>query len=117
MSYAGNARFIGASASTTFNVVNKTATKITVNSWGTVQKDSYVTVTGRYTAVTGINLTYTPIRITINGVTYTNKTNAYGIYSYTFKASTVGVNNITVAYPGNARFIGATAKTTLTVKQ
>ena len=116
VSYVGNARFIGASASTAFNVVNKTATKITVNSLGTVQKDSYVTVTGRYTAVTGINLTYTPIRITINGVTYTNKTDAYGIYSYTFKAATWGTNNVTVAYPGNARFIGATAKTTLTVK-
>ena len=116
VSYVGNARFIGASASTAFNVVNKTATKMTVNSLGTVQKDSYVTVTGRYTAVTGINLTYTPIRITINGVTYTNKTDAYGIYSYTFKAATWGTNNVTVAYPGNARFIGATAKTTLTVK-
>ena len=117
VSYAGNSRFIGASASTTFNVVNKTSTKITVNNIGTVKANSYVTVTGKYTAATGINLTYTPIRININGVTYTNKTNAYGIYSYTFKPSNMGVNNITVSYPGNARFIGATAKTTLTVKQ
>jgi len=119
VTYKGNAKFHPITDNVTFKVLAqaKNATKITVNSAGTVQVNNMITVTGKFTDVNGNNLRYTPIKITINGKTYTNNTDAYGIYKYTFKATTLGTNNITVSYPGNARYIGATSKSTFTVKQ
>jgi len=116
VSYPGNSRYTGATAKTTFQVIGKIATKFTVNSVGTVQKGSVVTITGKYTDINGNNLRYTPIIITINGQTFTNSTDANGIYTYAYKTTTSGTNNVTVSYPGNSRYTGATAKTTFQVK-
>jgi len=116
VSYPGNRRYTGATAKTTFQVIDKIATKFTVNSVGTVQKGSVVTITGKYTDINGNNLRYTPIIITINGQTFTNSTDANGIYTYAYKTTTSGTNNVTVSYPGNSRYTGATAKTTFQVK-
>ena len=116
VSYPGNSRYVGATAKATFQVTDKIATKITVNSKGTVQRGTTVTITGKYTDINGNNLRYTPIKITINGQTYTNSTDANGVYTYKYKVTNVGTNNITVSYPGNSKYAGATAKTTLQVK-
>jgi len=114
VSYGGNARYASAIGETSFEVDRK-STIFTIN---TISQKSYtdnVVINGTYRDINGNNLRYTPIKLIINNKEYTVTTNVYGQFSFTLKATTVGTNTITVSYPGNARYAGASINTTFKV--
>ena len=112
--FAGNDFYKQSINTTTFNVTRK-ASKITLDDIGNVQYTDNITITGKYTDIDNKNLRYTPIIITVNGVRYINNTNAYGIFTFTFRTNKLGENNVSVSYPGNSRYKGANDSTTFNV--
>ncbi len=112
--FAGNDSYKQSINTTTFNVTRK-ASIITLDDIMDVQYTDYVTITGKYTDIDNKNLRYTPIIITVNGVRYVNDTNAYGIFTFTFRTNKLGENNVDVTYQGNSRYKGANNSTTFIV--
>ena len=115
VSYKGNAKYNGCNATTTFTV-NKKNTKITINKIANTNKGKNVSVTGKFTNADGTALTNSNIVVYVNGAHHTVKTDSKGLYNYTFTANVIGVNNITVAYMGNAKYNAFNTTTTFTVK-
>lgn len=112
VSYNGNVRYSGANDTTTFYV--KYPTQVIIDRINAQYTDN-VTVTGKYVDATGRLLKKTPMDVTFNGVAYTTKTNDKGVFTFSFKATQLGQNNISVSYPGNKRFTGASASTSFNV--
>ena len=104
VSYNGNIRYNGANATTTFYV--KYPTQVQIDQF-TAQYLDNVTVTGRYIDATGRLLKKTPLDVQFNGINYTTKTDTKGAFIFTFKATQLGQNNLSISYPGNKRFTGA----------
>lgn len=114
VSYPGNKRYYGAEAKSSFNVLQR-STKIIFNPIENTEFNDFVSISGKYIDKTGLNLTWTPLEVNLNGVKYTTKTNSTGGFDFEIKASTVGLNNVTVSYPGNKRYRGAKANTSFEV--
>lgn len=114
VSYKGNERYRAAMTNVTF-LVNKKSTLFTLNNIKNTQYSDNVTISGRYTDNNGYRLSYTPIVITANSEQFKTNTDANGYYNYTYKASRIGINNVTVSYPGNARYQGTSIKKTFNV--
>ena len=106
VSYLGNARYAGASANLTFNVVPK-ATNISVK-LSQKQAKANIEVNGNFTDKDGLSLRYTPLTININGNKTTVTTDTNGAYTYSFLPSTSGSYTLTVSYGGNARYAATT---------
>lgn len=102
VSYHGNARYAGASESTTFNVVTK-QTKIIISS--ITKNGNNVKITGKYMDISGRNLTYTPLTINIDNKVTTVKTNGYGEFVYEYSPSST-FNKLVISYQGNKRYAG-----------
>lgn len=98
----------------TFSVIRK-ETNFTIDKIKTVQYNKNAVITGRYTDGNGVNLTYTPLTLKINGKSYKVTTDANGIFRYTIKATKMGANTVSVSYPGNSRYYGSTATSTFYV--
>ncbi len=113
ITYPGNARYKGAYATTTFNVTSKT-THLSVNAHD-VQYSDVVTITGHYYYNDYRELRYTTINLNINGARYYVKTDQNGRYDFKYKAYKLGLNNITVSYPGNPKFSAASTSATFHV--
>ena len=101
---------------TELNVIEQTATYITLNKIPDVTVGDTITVEGHYYYNHLTPLTYTNMRININGQTYTAKTDNNGYYTYNYKTNKSGTNNVTVYYPGNTRFLSAHETKTFYVK-
>ena len=114
LSFGGNARFAATSTNKTFNVTAK-ATKITINSISKVKKGNTATITGKFTDSSGNPLRLTTLTLSINGNKYYAKTDSNGVYSYSYKTTTVGTNNVVISYGGNERYAYTTSKLTFTV--
>ena len=120
ISYQGNQRYSGTSQSTVFNV-NSTAvtysksTIMSIDNIDDTTKSNTVKITGKYTDKDGTKLTYTPIKININGIEYETKTDGNGVFTYNYKTETTGIHNVSVSYHGNSRYSGTVAKTTFNV--
>ena len=114
-SYHGNTNFKAASATKTFNVYAETPIKtdirLTKTEINNVKVGDYVTVSGYYTYGYGDGepLTQTPMRIEINGKTYTAKTDNNGYFTYTYKNTRNDTYYIDVSYPGNKNFQSASS--------
>ena len=96
--------------------LTKKNTKITINKIANANKGKNVSVTGKFTNADGTALTNSNIVVYVNGAHHTVKTDSKGLYNYTFTANVIGVNNITVAYMGNAKYNAFNTTTTFTVK-
>jgi len=118
VSYPGNARFSDANKTITFNVktTGPVATYITLNNVNDVAYGASTTISGYYYYGEKIPLTYTNMRLNINGQQVLAKTDDKGYFTYSYKANRVGKNTVTVSYPGNANFKSATATKTFNVK-
>ena len=115
ISFSGNTKFEGTTTSTTFKVTPQTTT-ITINHIPSVQYSESVTISGKYTDTNNLNLRYTPLTINVNGKKYTTRTDENGFYQYNYRTTTSGLNNVTISYPGNVRYLGTSTATTFQVK-
>ena len=75
-----------------------------------------MTVSGRFTTVDGVGLRNSQLSVVVNGVKSVVRTDNQGVYNYTFNASDVGVNNVTVSYAGNSRYAKTSTNSTFKVK-
>jgi hypothetical protein len=118
VSYPGNTNFKSAKETATFNVnpVGPQYTYITLNNINEVTLGQTTTISGYYYYGSNIPLTYTTMRLNINGKTYTAKTDSKGYFTYNYKTTKDGSNTVTVSYPGNTNFKSATATKTFNVK-
>ncbi len=118
VSYPGNDRFQKATATQTFNVkgTGPQDTYIKLNNIKDVAYGDYTTISGNYYYGTDIPLTYTNMRLNINGQTYTAKTDNKGYFTYNYKTTKDGKNTVTVTYPGNTNFKQASSTKTFNVK-
>ena len=113
-SYAGNDKYQASDATTTFNV-EKQDIIITYDTIQDIQYKDNVTITGKVTDVNGKALYNINAIITINGKVYKAKTDKTGAFTFTLAASTVGLNNVTLSYGGNANYNGYETSTTFNV--
>lgn len=106
VSYPGNNYFKDSTVTKSFNVIitDPISTYIKLNSIKEVTKGQYTKISGYYYYSDNIPLTYTNMRININGEKFTAKTDDKGYFTYTYKTVTPGKNNVTVSYPGNTNF-------------
>jgi len=118
VSYPGNSRFQKATATQTFNVkgMGPQDTYIKLNNINDVAYGDYTAISGNYYYGNNIPLTYTNMRININGQTYTSKTDNKGYFTYNYKTDQVGKNTVTVSYPGNTNFKQTNSTKTFNVK-
>ena len=109
VSYHGNNNFKAASATKTFNVkiTSPIYTYIYLYNVDDVKLGEYTTISGYYEYGNGYPLTQTTMTININGQKYYTKTDNDGYFCYYYKTSKVGTNTVTVSYPGNSNFKGA----------
>ena len=100
ISFNGNDNYYPSSLLKTFNV-GKMDTHIFIDKIDGVKLGKNVSVTGRVYPV-NIYLEDMPVEITVNDKDkYTDRRIIDGHFNVTFTADTLGVNNITVKYPGN----------------
>ena len=118
VSYPGNTNFKSAKETATFyvNAVGPQYTYITLNNIKEVTLGQTTTISGYYYYGNNVPLTLTPMRLNINGKTYTAKTDSKGYFTYNYKTTKDGSNTVTVSYPGNTNFKSATATKTFNVK-
>ena len=107
VSYTGNSKYEATSAKSTFTVKGQTSTYITLNEIKDTTVGNTVKVSGHYYYGYEKPLTYTTMRININGQAYTAKTDNNGYFTYNYKTTKTGTNNVTVSYPGNTNFKSA----------
>ncbi len=118
VSNPGNSSFKGTSKTITFNVksVGPQYTYVKLNSIQDVAYGASTVISGYYYYGDNVPLTYTNMRVNINGVQVLSKTDAKGFFTYTYKTNRVGKNNVNVSYPGNNNFQQASATKTFNVK-
>jgi len=114
VSYPGNAHYQQANTKTSFTVTKKT-TILTLNNITNVQFSENVVISGRYTDNNGYRLRLTPITINIGTERFIVKTDDNGYYKYNYKTSKIGINNVSVSYPGNDKYKGDNKKNTFNV--
>jgi len=116
VSWAGNTRYAATNTKRTFNVDGQYPTRIVINNIKEVNQGETVTISGNYYYDQSKPLRLTTMIININGAKYYAKTNDNGYFSYSYKTNKAGTNTVTVSYPGNTRFKGATSTKTFNVK-
>jgi len=95
--------------------VSPKETYLYVNNISSATIGESVSISGRYTDNDYNPLKATTITININGNKYYAKTDNYGYYSLNYNPQKGGTNNVTVSYPGNERYSGASDNTTFYV--
>lgn len=114
ISFNASSGYDSSVTTTTFNVIPQT-TEITLDTLPITQYSDILTVKGHYADKNGVNLRYTNIQIKINNVNYYSKTDNEGVFAFDYQTRTVGVNNITVSYPGNQKYSGDSFSSTFNV--
>lgn len=109
VSFAGNANYKAVTAKTSFKTVAR-ATKITVNKIAKTTKGRTVKITGKFTDTLGTVFKNISLKIKINSKTVTVKTNSKGVYTYNYKTTTKGTNNVVISYAGNTKYKASNAK-------
>ncbi|RAP53723.1 MAG: hypothetical protein BZ138_00095, partial [Methanosphaera sp. rholeuAM270] len=111
VTYAGNANYNKCTSNATFKAIKQNL-GITLDSVKT--GNGKVTVTGTFTDEEGKPLMNSNVKVTINGKTYTAKTDNKGIYTLT-KPYTGNNITLTLSYDGNKNYNSFSKTTKLTV--
>ncbi|RAP49167.1 MAG: hypothetical protein BZ138_08235 [Methanosphaera sp. rholeuAM270] len=112
--YEGSTYYKSTNSKTTFKTLQRT-TKITLKNIPNTTKNATVTITGKLTDSKGESFD-SLVNITINNQIVNIRTKSNGTYTYKFKATTIGQNNITVAYAGNRNYKSTSIKTSFMVE-
>ena len=111
-SYLGTKTYDPSNNTMSFDVAQQN-TNIIIDDITPVKTGSNVTVTGKLVDANGNPIKGT-IKLLINNGRATVKTDADGVFTYTFVASKVGVNNISASYLESTKYLAT--NTTATVK-
>lgn len=95
----------------------KKSTKLSINYIPNTYYTQNAKITGKLSTKDDKVLKNRPIKLNINGKTYTAKTNTKGVYTYYYKTRTSGKNNITASYVGNTYYTQAKNSRTFKVKR
>jgi len=114
VSHNGGTGFNPTSTSTTFKMV-KQDLKITINAINNVKKGNKVTVTGTFTDANGKIRANTNLKVNLNGVEYTTKTDTKGAFTFSTTVNKVGTNTITISHTGGANYNPTNSTKTFTV--
>jgi len=114
VAHSGGTGFNPTSTTTTFTMI-KQDLKITINPISTVKKGSTVTVTGTFTDANGKIRANTNLKVNLNGVEYTTRTDTKGAFTFKATANKVGSNTITIAHAGGANYNPTNTTKTFTV--
>ena len=103
VSHNGGTGFNPTSTSTTFKMI-KQDLKITINPISTVKKGSTITVTGTFTDANGKIRANTNLKVKLNGMEYTTRTDTKGAFTFKATANKVGTNTISMSHAGGANY-------------
>jgi uncharacterized coiled-coil protein SlyX/nitrogen fixation protein FixH len=110
-SYAGSDKYKASDATTTFNVEKQ---DIIIN-YDPIADTAYgnnVTITGTFTQADGKAISNSNVNVYINGKQYKVRTDKTGAFTVTITVNTVGTNNVTLSYGGNAYYNSYETSTT-----
>ncbi|RAP51865.1 MAG: hypothetical protein BZ138_04150, partial [Methanosphaera sp. rholeuAM270] len=114
VSYGGNTNYNEKTAKTTFKVAKQNLI-ITVNNIKETGYGSNVTISGKFMDATGKTLGNSIIRVNLNGKTYNVKANSKGVFTRSIKTNNLGINNVTISYPGNKNYSAISTRKTFNV--
>lgn len=114
--YLGNTKYNSAEKTITVTV-EAAESVITLDKIESVQKGNQITISGKLSDVNGNAIANAQIKVMINNSPKTIKTDANGVFTYTYTMNKIGSNNITVKYLGSAKYAEAEATTTVEVKK
>ena len=112
--YLESAKYTANNTTTTFTIEPQ-STKLTINPIKTVTAKTNITISGKLSDKNGKGF-YGTVKLLINNGRATVKTDTSGLYSYTYTASRVGVNNITASYLGSEKYLETNTTSTFTVQ-
>ena len=120
ISYSGNKRYAPTSQSIAYTLNGSCltfskSTIMTINNIENVKSSNVVKISGKYVDKDGTNLTFTPVKININGKTYNTKTDAQGYFSINYLGEKVGVYTVIASYHGNMGYSGTSVETSFMV--
>lgn len=116
VTYNGSEKYLSTSNKTTFNV-EKSATKLTVNKINDTSIGSKAKVTGKLLDETGKAVSNATIKVTVDGKTYTTKTNNDGSFAVDAVTNTSGKLKVKVNYSGSDNYTSSSTTSTVTVKK
>ncbi|MBE6486981.1 MAG: hypothetical protein E7Z85_09105, partial [Methanosphaera stadtmanae] len=101
--YSGNSLYAEATNKTITSVttVTRLTSKLNVSS---TEYSNPVNLSGQLLTSYGSAIANANIVININGVKYSTKTSSNGVYTYSFKALTIGKNNVIVSFEGDTAY-------------
>ena len=120
ISYSGNKRYAPTSQSIAYTLNDSCltfskSTIMTINNIENVKSSNVVKISGKYVDKDGTNLTFTPVKVNINGKTYNTKTDAQGYFSINYLGEKVGVYTVIASYHGNMGYSGTSVETSFMV--
>ncbi|WP_323737545.1 carboxypeptidase-like regulatory domain-containing protein (plasmid) [Methanosphaera sp. ISO3-F5] len=115
VTYPENKYYKTITKKTTFKTFAR-ATKITVNKISTTTKGKTVKITGKLTDNLKSPVMNSLVKIKINKKTVKIKTNKQGVYTYNYKTTVKGRNNVTITFPGSTNYKKTSTKTSFIVK-
>lgn len=115
VTYNGSENYLSTSNKTTFNV-EKSATKLTVNKINDTSIGNKAKVTGKLLDETGKAVSNATIKVTVDGKTYTTKTNNDGSFAVDAVTNTSGKLKVKVNYSGSDNYTSSSTTSTVTVK-
>ena len=109
--YSGNERYSGASDITQFYVTPKDTRIELMDIDESIYTYGNQLIRGNYTDSSGNPLTYTTLDVKIGDKSYKTKTDNMGKFVYDYAGELELFETITVSYPGNDRYTGASTTT------
>ena len=113
--YAGSQVYLGDSNSTSFNVVGKRSTLLTLGSTSGMSLGSNVCIFGKLMS-DGVDVPYETVSLSVAGKSYTVTTSQYGNYRIYIPTTILGKNTITAKYAGSNQYYASNNSTYFTVK-
>ena len=114
--YAGNDKYLASEDTTTFTIAKQDVV-VTYDVIKDVKYGENVTITGKFTDSEGKAISNSNVKITIDGKKYYAKTDKNGLFTLSTKVTTIGENEVTIGYSGNANYNAYETTTTFNVEK
>lgn len=115
VTYAGDKYYKAVTKKTNYKTVAR-ATKLTVNKINTTSKAGTVKITGKLSDNLKAPVMNSLVKVKVNTKTVSVKTNKDGVYSYNYRTTISGTNNVTVTFPGSMNYKASNVKTSFIVQ-